>query len=114
MPAICSTGVPPSKLVESNVPTLSYTSAGAGELADYSSWLVIAGLGELCGVARPVAAGLVHPAAGRGGVQAEEVGEDGCGDLGCEVGQCGPPAGLGGDAEGPEPSGEPCRGDGAA
>ena len=71
-------------------------------------------LGELRGVARPVAAGLVHPADGCGGVQAEEVGQDGRGNLGCEVGECGPPSGLGRDAEGSEPFCEPGRGDGAA
>ena len=47
-------------------------------------------------------------------MQAEEVGERGCGDLGCQIGQCGPASGLGSDAEGPESFGEPCPDDGAA
>jgi hypothetical protein len=63
--------------------------------------LVIAGPGDLCGVPGPVAAGLVHPCDGGGGVQAEEVSEDGCGELGCEVGEGGAAPGLDGDSEGP-------------
>jgi hypothetical protein len=51
----------------------------------HSSWLVIAGLGDLDGVAGPVASGLVRPADGGGGGEVEEVGEDGGGYLGGEV-----------------------------
>jgi hypothetical protein len=43
---------------------------GWGRAGD-SSWLVIAGLGELGGVAVPVAAGVADPADGGGGVQVE-------------------------------------------
>jgi hypothetical protein len=56
----------------------------------------------------------VHPLGGSVLVQAEEVGEDGSGELGGEVEEGGAAAGLGVDAEGPEPSAERGRGDGAA
>src|SRR5512133_3973461 len=65
-------------------------------------------------MAGPVASGLVRPLGGSVLVQAEEVGEDGSGELGGEVEEGGAAAGLGVDAEGPEPFAERGRGDGAA
>jgi hypothetical protein len=47
-------------------------------------------------------------------VQAEEVGEDGGGEVGGEVYEGGPASGFGGYAGSAESFGEPCRGDGAA
>ena len=47
-------------------------------------------------------------------MQAEQVGEDGGGELGGEVEEGGASAGLGEDAEGPEPSAECVGGDGAS
>ena len=44
---------------------------------EHSSWLVIAGLRELCGVAVPVTSGVVDPVDGGPGSDPEEVGEDG-------------------------------------
>ena len=70
--------------------------------------------GKLGCIAGPVASGLVHPLGGSVLVQAEEVGEDGGGELGGEVEEGGAAAGLGVDAECPEPSAERGRGDGAA
>ena len=46
------------------------------------AWLVIAGSGEFGGVSGPVASGLAHPFHCGGGVQVEQVGEHGGGELG--------------------------------
>src|SRR6266851_2319834 len=66
----------------------------------YSSGLVMMVAGQLGRVAGPVASGLVHPVDGGGGGDAEQVGQDGGGQLGAEVGECGAAAGHGVDAHG--------------
>jgi hypothetical protein len=52
------------QLVESNVPAMLNTSAGAGTGGGYSPWLVITSAGEAGGIAVPVCSGLVCPVDG--------------------------------------------------
>jgi hypothetical protein len=84
------------------------TPAAAGGLRKLFPWLVIAAAGQLGGVSGPAGFSFVHPFDGRGGVQAEEVGEHSGGHLGSGVGQGSAASGLDGDAEGAEPVGQPC------
>jgi hypothetical protein len=77
---------------------------------DWSS-LVIVVSGELCGVVGPVTAGVAHPADRGGGCQVQQVGEDGGGELGGELQECGATAGLGVDAEFAEPGAESAGGE---
>jgi hypothetical protein len=53
----------------------------------YWSGLVIAGSGDVGGVAVPVGSCLVHPAGGGAGAEVQAVSEDGGGQLGGEVGR---------------------------
>jgi len=63
--------MPPLKLVTSSVRTLRMPSLRAIAYVRHSSWLVIAVLGELGGVAVPVAASVVDPVDGGVGVDSE-------------------------------------------
>ncbi len=68
--------------------------AQTGSWTEYSSWLVTAdGVCELGGVSVPVAAGVVDPVNGGGGVDSQQVGEDGGWSLGGDVSEGGPAAG---------------------
>lgn len=67
--------------------------------------LMIAGSGDLGGVAGPVASGLVRPFHCGGGVQVEQLGEHGGGQLDGEVEAGGSATGLGADAECSQPVG---------
>ena len=62
-------------------------------------------------VAGPVASGLAHPSDCGAWGQAEEVGEDGGGQLGSKIKQRGPASGLGVDTEGAQAAAEPGSGD---
>jgi len=66
----------------------------------YWSGLVIAGSGDVGGVAVPVGSCLVHPADGGAGAEVQAVSEDGGGQLGGEVDESGPASGHGPDSEG--------------
>ena len=66
----------------------------------YWSGLVIAGSGDVGGVAVPVGSCLVHPADGGAGAEVQAVSKDGGGQLGGEVDEGGPASGHGPDAEG--------------
>src|SRR5689334_10213126 len=91
---------------------LNTSDRGPGS-ARYSSGLVRMAC-QLCCIAGPVASSLVHPLGGGRLVQAEEVGEDGGGELGGEVEEGGAAAGLGVDAEGSQAFAERGGGDGGA
>ena len=61
--------------------------------------MVIAGSGDLGGVAGPVASGLACPVHCCGGVEVEQLGEHGGGELDGEVEEGGSATGLGVDTE---------------
>src|SRR6266540_2895214 len=66
------------------------------------------------GVVGPVASGGLDPVACGGDLDAEGVGEDGGGELGGELDECGSAGGSCVDAECAEAGAEPASGDGAA
>jgi len=76
------------------------------------SGLVIAGSGDVCGVAVPVGSCLVHPAGGGAQAEVQGIGEDRGGQLGGKVDEGGPAAGHCPDAEGAQALAEPGRSDG--
>src|SRR5258707_8069205 len=80
--------------------------------AGYWSGLVVAGSGDVGGVAIPVGSGLVHPSDGGARCEIEGVGEDSCGQLGGEVDEGGPASGQGTDPDGAQALAEPPCGDG--
>ena len=73
----------------------------------YWSGLVIAGPGDVGGVAVPVGSCLVHPADCGAGAEVQAIGKDGGGQLGGEVDEGGPASGHGPDSEGTQALAEP-------